>query len=148
MVMPQQQNALQILHVFPLWKIFYELVASILFDNSSKHASSDIFEREALVAFAVKKAAGRVPVVIGTGGNNTEHAIRSSRAAKALGADAVLVVTPYYNKPSQEKLFRHFKTVAEAAEVPMILYNVPGRTYSDRKSRVGKECRSRWSPYH
>lgn len=85
-------------------------------------------EREALVAFAVKKVAGRVPVVIGTGGNNTEHAIHNSRAAKALGADAVLVVTPYYNKPSQEGLFRHFKTVAEAAEVPVILYNVPGRT--------------------
>ena len=85
-------------------------------------------EREALVAFAVKKVAGRVPVVIGTGGNDTEHAIRSSRAAKALGADAALVVTPYYNKPSQEGLFRHFKTVAESADIPVILYNVPGRT--------------------
>ena len=85
-------------------------------------------EREEMVSFAVKRVADRVPVVVGTGGNDTGHAVRSSQAAKALGADAVLVVTPYYNKPSQEGLFRHFRTVAEAAGVPVILYNVPGRT--------------------
>lgn len=85
-------------------------------------------EREEMVSFAIKRVADRVPVVVGTGGNDTGHAVRSSQAAKALGADAVLVVTPYYNKPSQEGLFRHFRTVAEAAGVPVILYNVPGRT--------------------
>lgn len=85
-------------------------------------------EREEIVKFAVRRASGRLPVVIGTGGNDTGHAVRSSLAAKDLGADAVLVVTPYYNKPSQEGLFRHFKTVAESAGVPVILYNVPGRT--------------------
>lgn len=85
-------------------------------------------EREEIVKFAVKRTAGRVPVVIGTGGNDTGHAVQNSRAAGKLGADAVLVVTPYYNKPSQEGLFQHFKTVADAVDVPVILYNVPGRT--------------------
>lgn len=85
-------------------------------------------EREEIVKFAVKRTAGRVPVVIGTGGNDTGHAVHNSRAAGKLGADAVLVVTPYYNKPSQEGLFQHFKTVADAVDVPVILYNVPGRT--------------------
>jgi len=85
-------------------------------------------EREEIVRFAVSHVKGRVPVVIGTGGNNTQHAVESSKQAATLGADGILVVTPYYNKPSQEGLYRHFKTVAESVNVPVILYNVPGRT--------------------
>lgn len=85
-------------------------------------------ERQKIIAFAVERAAGRIPVVVGTGGNNTDHAIRNCVEAHRLGADGALVVTPYYNKPSQEGLYRHFRAVAEAADLPVILYNVPGRT--------------------
>ncbi|MDL2263916.1 4-hydroxy-tetrahydrodipicolinate synthase [Synergistaceae bacterium OttesenSCG-928-I11] len=85
-------------------------------------------ERQKIIAFAVARAAGRVPVVVGTGGNNTDHAIRNCAEAHRLGASGALVVTPYYNKPSQEGLYRHFRAVAEMTEIPVILYNVPGRT--------------------
>lgn len=85
-------------------------------------------ERRELISFAVSRTAGRLPVVIGTGGNNTEHATQSCLEAKALGANAGLVVTPYYNKPTQEGLFRHYETIARASDFPIITYNVPGRT--------------------
>lgn len=85
-------------------------------------------ERRKIIAFSLRKAAGRLPVVIGTGGNDTAHAIESCQEAKALGADGALVVTPYYNKPTQEGLFRHYETIARIADFPILAYNVPGRT--------------------
>ncbi len=76
-------------------------------------------------------AAGRIPVIGGTGANSTSEAIELTAAAKQAGAQSVLLVTPYYNKPPQEGLYQHFKTIAEAVEIPIILYNVPGRTGCD-----------------
>jgi len=80
---------------------------------------------------AVEHAAGRVPIMAGTGGNATSEAIELTRHAKQVGADCSLQVVPYYNKPSQEGMYRHFKAVAEAVDLPMVLYNVPGRTVAD-----------------
>lgn len=85
-------------------------------------------ERRELISFALDRAAGRLPIVIGTGGNDTQHAKESCLEAKSLGADGALVVTPYYNKPTQEGLFRHFETIARVSDFPVIAYNVPGRT--------------------
>ncbi|MBN2574811.1 MAG: 4-hydroxy-tetrahydrodipicolinate synthase, partial [Deltaproteobacteria bacterium] len=79
----------------------------------------------------VEQAKKRVPVIAGTGANSTQEAIELTLAAKAVGADATLQVTPYYNKPTQDGLYRHFKTVAEAAGLPTVVYNVPGRTGCD-----------------
>src|SRR5688572_18621768 len=85
-------------------------------------------EQDRLIGTVVAQAAGRVPVVAGTGGNDTARTIARSRRARALGADAALVVAPYYNKPTQDGLFCHFAAIAEAANLPIVLYNVPGRT--------------------
>lgn len=78
-----------------------------------------------------KKASRRVPIMAGTGANNTVEAIELTRYAKQVGADCHLSVVPYYNKPSQEGIYRHFKAIAEAVDLPMVLYNVPGRTVAD-----------------
>ena len=85
-------------------------------------------ERKAVIRFTVKQVAGRVPVIAGTGTNNTEHVLDFTRCACDDGADAVLVVTPYYNKATQSGLIQHFTMVADASTVPVIMYNVPGRT--------------------
>ncbi len=79
----------------------------------------------------VDQVDGRIPVIAGTGANSTSEAIDLTRKAKEAGADACLLVTPYYNKPTQEGLYQHFKTIAEAVDIPQILYNVPGRTACD-----------------
>jgi 4-hydroxy-tetrahydrodipicolinate synthase len=84
-----------------------------------------------LIKTAVEQSAGRVPVIAGTGANSTTEAIELTSAAKRLGVDACLLVAPYYNKPSQEGLYQHFRAVAEAVDIPQILYNVPGRTGCD-----------------
>lgn len=84
-----------------------------------------------LIRTAVEQAAGRIPVIAGTGANSTAEAIELTRCAKAAGAAAGLSVAPYYNKPTQEGLYQHFKAIAEAVDLPLILYNVPGRTVSD-----------------
>jgi 4-hydroxy-tetrahydrodipicolinate synthase len=84
-----------------------------------------------LIATAVEQVAGRVPVIAGTGANSTAEAIELTRCAQQAGAAAGLSVAPYYNKPTQEGLYRHFRTIAEAVDLPLILYNVPGRTVSD-----------------
>lgn len=81
-----------------------------------------------VIKFCVEKVAGRIPVVVGTGSNCTETAVYLSTEAEKIGADGVLLVTPYYNKATQKGLFRHFKTVADAIKIPAILYNVPSRT--------------------
>jgi 4-hydroxy-tetrahydrodipicolinate synthase len=85
-------------------------------------------EHHRVVELTIKTVNGRVPVVAGTGSNSTAETIELTRHAKEAGADGALVITPYYNKPSQEGLYQHFKAVAEAAELPIILYNVPSRT--------------------
>lgn len=88
-------------------------------------------EHEAVVARVVERAAGRVPVIAGAGSNNTVEAIRFVRHAEAVGADAALVVTPYYNKPTQAGLFAHYKALHEACTLPIIIYNIPGRSVVD-----------------
>jgi len=84
-----------------------------------------------IIRVAVEHAAGRVPVMAGAGGNSTAEAIELSKYAKAVGADCTLQVVPYYNKPSQEGIYRHFRAIAEAVHIPVVLYNVPGRTVAD-----------------
>jgi 4-hydroxy-tetrahydrodipicolinate synthase len=91
----------------------------------------DFAEHCSLIAAAVKYTAGRIPVFAGTGANSTREAIELARYAKQAGADYSLTVVPYYNKPTQEGLYQHFRAVAEAVDMPHILYNVPGRTATD-----------------
>ncbi len=88
-------------------------------------------EHKDLIEFVIKKVKGRVPVIAGTGSNSTREAVELAQSAKEDGADAHLSITPYYNKPTQEGLYRHFKTIADQVALPMILYNVPGRTGVD-----------------
>ncbi|HEY2706677.1 MAG TPA: 4-hydroxy-tetrahydrodipicolinate synthase [Caulobacteraceae bacterium] len=88
-------------------------------------------EHRRVVELCVKTAAGRVPVIAGAGSNSTSEAIELSQHAKDVGADATLVVTPYYNRPSQEGLYRHYAAIAEAVDIPMLVYNVPSRTTVD-----------------
>lgn len=85
-------------------------------------------EHISVIEYAVKKVAGRLPVIAGTGSNDTRHAIRLSKRAQEVGADAILSVTPYYNKTTQKGLYEHFKVIAENLSIPVILYNVPSRT--------------------
>src|SRR5688572_21566169 len=84
-----------------------------------------------IIRVAVEHAKGRVPIMAGAGGNSTREAIELAKYAKKVGADCTLSVVPYYNKPSQEGIYQHFKSIAEAVDIPMVLYNVPGRTVAD-----------------
>lgn len=88
-------------------------------------------EHEHVVEVCVKTAAGRIPIIAGAGSNNTEESVRLMRFAKSVGADAALVVTPYYNKPSQRGLYHHYKALHDAVELPIIIYNIPGRSVID-----------------
>lgn len=85
-------------------------------------------EREKIIKVVVDEANGKVPVIVGVGTNSTEKTVKQAKQAEDLGADALLVVAPYYNKPTQEGLYLHFRTVSEAVEIPIIVYNIPGRT--------------------
>ena len=96
--------------------------------TTGESATLDFAEHKRVIDLTVKTVAGRVPVIAGTGANNTLEAIELTASAKDSGADAVLSVTPYYNKPNAEGLYQHFKAIAEAVDIPMFLYNVPGRT--------------------
>ncbi len=99
--------------------------------TTGESATLDEAEHCALIRLTVEMVRGRVPVIAGTGANSTTEAIRLTRCAKKSGADACLLVTPYYNKPTQEGLYLHHIAVADAVEIPQILYNVPGRTACD-----------------
>jgi 4-hydroxy-tetrahydrodipicolinate synthase len=88
-------------------------------------------EHERVVEVCVEQARGRVPVIAGAGSNSTAEAVAFSRHAEAVGADAVLIVTPYYNKPTQEGLYRHFKAINDAIGLPILIYNIPGRSVID-----------------
>ena len=93
-------------------------------------------EHGELIKVAVEAAAGRIPVIAGTGGNSTAEAIELTRHAKHVGADATLQVVPYYNKPTQEGLYQHFRKIAETVDLPVILYNVPSRTVADMSTET------------
>lgn len=99
--------------------------------TTGESATLSIAEHLRVVALCVEAAARRAPVIAGAGSNNTAHAVELARGAKAAGADAVLVVAPYYNKPSQDGVFAHFKAINDAVEIPIVVYNVPARTITD-----------------
>jgi len=96
----------------------------------------DVEEHELLIAEAVKHAAKRIPIIAGTGANSTKEAIELASFSRRAGADASLTVVPYYNKPTQEGLYLHFRSIAEAVDMPHILYNVPGRTVADMNNET------------
>jgi 4-hydroxy-tetrahydrodipicolinate synthase len=103
----------------------------VVVGTTGESPTVDVEEHELLIAEAVKHAAKRIPIIAGTGANSTSEAIELASFSKNAGADLSLSVVPYYNKPTQEGLYLHFKTIAEAVDMPHILYNVPGRTVAD-----------------
>lgn len=103
----------------------------VVVGTTGESPTVDVEEHCELIRATVEYAAGRIPVIAGTGGNSTSEAIELTAYARKAGATASLNVVPYYNKPTQEGLYRHFKAIAEAVDLPMILYNVPGRTVAD-----------------
>ncbi|MBQ7626236.1 MAG: 4-hydroxy-tetrahydrodipicolinate synthase [Rhodocyclaceae bacterium] len=105
--------------------------ALVVVGTTGESPTVPVEEHCELIRLAVEHAAGRLPIIAGTGGNSTQEAIALARFAKEAGAQAHLSVVPYYNKPTQEGLYRHFRAIAEAVELPLILYNVPGRTVAD-----------------
>jgi len=103
----------------------------VVVGTTGESPTVNVEEHELLIAEAVKHAAKRIPIIAGTGANSTREAIELAAFSKKAGADASLSVVPYYNKPTQEGLYLHFKAIAEAVDMPHILYNVPGRTVAD-----------------
>ncbi|WPC03896.1 4-hydroxy-tetrahydrodipicolinate synthase [Pseudomonas benzenivorans] len=105
--------------------------AIVAVGTTGESATLEVTEHIEAIRRVVDQVAGRIPVIAGTGGNSTRESVELTRAAKDVGADACLLVTPYYNKPTQEGLYQHFRHIAEAVAIPQILYNVPGRTACD-----------------
>ena len=129
-VTPMTENAIdyEALGRFVEFQIENGINAIVVMGTTGENATIEHDEQTKVIKFVVDKVAKRVPVIAGTGTNNTEHVITNTRNACAVGADAVLVVTPYYNKATQNGLYKHFTAVADASTVPVILYNVPTRT--------------------
>jgi 4-hydroxy-tetrahydrodipicolinate synthase len=113
------------------WHIAEGTDAIVAVGTTGESATLDVDEHIGVIRRVVERAAGRIPVIAGTGANSTTEAIELTVAAKSAGAQAALLVTPYYNKPPQEGLYRHFRRIAETVDLPLILYNVPGRTGCD-----------------
>ena len=113
------------------WHIASGTAAIVVVGTTGESPTVNVDEHALLIKTAVDHAAGRIKVIAGTGANSTQEAISLSRYAMSVGADATLSVVPYYNKPTQDGLYQHFKAIAEAVEIPMILYNVPSRTVAD-----------------
>ncbi|MBT8767575.1 4-hydroxy-tetrahydrodipicolinate synthase [Metapseudomonas boanensis] len=118
--------------------------AIVAVGTTGESATLDVSEHVEVIRRVVDQVNGRIPVIAGTGGNSTRESVELTNAAKQVGADACLLVTPYYNKPTQEGLYQHFRHIAEAVAIPQILYNVPGRTVCDmlpetveRLSKIG-----------
>ncbi|MBD9424927.1 4-hydroxy-tetrahydrodipicolinate synthase [Pseudomonas sp. PDM15] len=105
--------------------------AIVAVGTTGESATLDVNEHVEVIRRVVDQVAGRIPVIAGTGANSTREAIELTQNAKSVGADACLLVTPYYNKPTQEGLYQHFRHIAESVAIPQILYNVPGRTACD-----------------
>src|SRR5215813_7720673 len=113
------------------WQIESGVDGIVAVGTTGESATLDVDEHVAVIAAIVKAARGRVPVIAGAGGNATTEALALTRASEQAGADALLHVTPYYNRPNQEGLFRHFEAIAKSTKLPIILYNVPTRTACD-----------------
>ena len=113
------------------WHVAEGTDGVVIVGTTGESPTVDFEEHCELIRATVSQAAGRIPVIAGTGANCTREAIELTEQAKVAGADACLLVAPYYNKPTQEGLYRHFKAIAEAVDIPQILYNVPGRTGCD-----------------
>ena len=113
------------------WHIAEGTDGIVVVGTTGESPTVDVEEHCLLIRTAVEHCKGRVPIIAGTGANSTSEAIELTKFAKDVGADYSLSVVPYYNKPTQEGLYRHFKAIAEAVDLPMILYNVPGRTVAD-----------------
>jgi 4-hydroxy-tetrahydrodipicolinate synthase len=110
------------------WQISQGISGLIVCGTTGEAPTLSDTEQERLVRLAVETSAGRVPIIAGAGSNATAHAVELARLAESAGADGILAVVPYYNKPSQEGLCRHFRTIADSVGIPLILYDVPGRT--------------------
>ncbi|MDR0717788.1 MAG: 4-hydroxy-tetrahydrodipicolinate synthase [Azoarcus sp.] len=119
------------LHRLIDWHIGEGTDAIVVVGTTGESPTVNVDEHRELIRLAVEHAAGRVPVIAGTGCNSTAEGVELARYAREAGAAAHLSVVPYYNRPTQEGLYRHFHTIAEAVELPLILYNVPGRTVTD-----------------
>ena len=113
------------------WHVSEGTDGIVVVGTTGESPTVDFDEHKELIRIAVEHAKGRIPVIAGTGGNSTAEAIELTESAKKAGATACLSVVPYYNKPTQEGLYRHFRKVAETVDIPMLLYNVPGRTVAD-----------------
>lgn len=113
------------------WHVEQGTHAIVAVGTTGESATLDMQEHAEVIQAVIQAANGRIPVIAGTGANSTREAIELTQAAKDLGAAAALLVTPYYNKPTQEGLYQHHKAIAEAVDIPQILYNVPGRTGVD-----------------
>ena len=113
------------------WHVEQGTDAIVAVGTSGEPPTVSVDEHCELMKVAVEHAAGRIPVIAGAGGNSTHEAIKLTRYAHSVGANATLQVVPYYNKPTQEGLYQHFKAIAESSDCPVVLYNVPGRTVAD-----------------
>ena len=133
MITPFKDGAVdhKALEAFTLWQIEQGTHGLVPCGTTGESPTLAEAEHIAVIKTVVKAAKGRVPVIAGTGSNNTAHAIHLTQEAEKAGADAALVVAPYYNKPTQEGLYLHFRAIAEATRLPIVLYNVPGRCSVD-----------------
>lgn len=113
------------------WHVEQGTDAIVAVGTTGESATLDVDEHTNVIRYCVERAARRIPIIAGTGANSTREAIELTAAARDVGADACLLVTPYYNKPTQEGLYRHHMAIADAVQIPQILYNVPGRTACD-----------------
>src|SRR5688572_24973876 len=113
------------------WHVAEGTDALVVVGTTGEAPTLEPEEQVAVIREAVRVARGRIPVIAGTGSNSTQHSIRATHAAREAGADAALVVVPYYNRPTQDGMVAHFSAIAAAGGLPLILYNVPGRTVAD-----------------
>jgi 4-hydroxy-tetrahydrodipicolinate synthase len=118
------------------WHIAEGTDGIVIVGTTGESPTVTVAEHCALIKVAVEHTAKRIPIIAGTGGNSTVEAIELTRYAKDVGADASLQVVPYYNRPTQEGMYRHFRKIAESVDLPVILYNVPGRTVADMSNET------------
>ena len=118
------------------WHVSEGTDGIVVVGTTGESPTVDFDEHKELIRLAVQHSRGRIPIIAGTGGNSTAEAIELTRYAKQAGADAALVVVPYYNRPTQEGMVLHFTAIAQAVDIPIILYNVPGRTVADMSNET------------